>query len=439
MPLLRRRILYCLFFLIFFITAPIVILVAEGYHYNFAKRRLEKTGVLFLESKPTKAEIYLNQKLQNDKTEARIKNLLPGNYEVMIKKESYQDWKKTLIIRPGETTFAQYIRLFKQTPEIKNILSCKITALSQTEKQLAAVAYEENKINKVALINLETDAIVPLVELNFKPSTITISPRQSYIFISDSKQNLVIDLKNNKLYDLNKITAKKIMRAKWTIFDKDESLYFTDNNGLKKIDLPSINVLTLIIEPISDWEIINNDIYYLSLIKNQVALKKTNFSQLQISNTLNILPLSENYSFEKAPENYLAILDNQNKIFYWLDLINREKIKIFSETDYVKWFPGESQIMLGNQFEIMLYDFVKKEENFILRLSSEIKDTTWYIVPTHIYFATPDGLKIIETTAQDKIMATLIQKSGIEKIFGDLKGEKIYFSDENGLNVAQIQ
>lgn len=439
MPLLRRRILYCLFFLIFFITAPIVLLWAQGYHYNFQKHRLEKTGVLFLESKPTKAEIYLNGKLQTEKTETRLKNLLPDSYEVMIKKDGYQSWQKNLTVRTSETTFAQYIRLFKQEPVLKNLLPFKITALSQPQKDLVALAYEDDKIIKVALLNLETDAIEPLAELNFIPTILEISPRQNFILVSNNKQNLVIDLKNKKLYDLNKIIQKQIIRLKWTSFDRDENLYFLSAAGLKKIDLISFNVLSLITEPLIDWQIINNDIYYLAKTKNQVALKKTNFSQLQTAEILNLLPLSKNYTFEKAPENYLAILDNQNKIFYWLNLISQEKIKVFSETEYVKWFATSEQIMLGNEFEIALYDFKKNEENLILRLSGEIKDSAFYVVPTHIYFVTADGLKIIETTLQEKIMTVLVQKPGIEKIFSNLKGEKVYFSDENGLNAAEIQ
>ena len=439
MPLLRRRLLYCLFFLIFFISAPIVVLWAEGYHYNFSKRRLEKTGVLFLESKPTKAEIYLNGKLQKDKTEAMLKNLLPGQYEVMLQKEGYQPWKKNLAVRTSETTFAQYIRLFKQKPILTNLLPFKIMALSQANKESVALVYEDNKINKVALLNLETDAIDPLAELNFKPTILKISPRQSFILVSDDKQNLVIDLKNKKLYDLNKIIQKQIVRLKWTSFDRDENLYFSSAAGLKKIDLVSFNILSLITEPVIDWQIINNNIYYLAEVKNQVALKKTNFNQLQTAEILNLLPLSENYTFESAPENYLAILDKQNKILYWLDLAGLEKMKVFSETEYVKWFALSEQMMLGNKFEIALYDFKKNEENFILRLSSEIKDAAWYMLPTHIYFATPDGLKIIETTLQEKNMNVLIQQAGIEKIFSDLKGNKVYFSAENGLNVAEIQ
>ena len=439
MPLLRRRILYCIFFLIFFITAPIVVLWAQGYHYNFSKRRLEKTGVLFLESKPTKAEIYLNGKLQNDKTSVRIKNLLPGQYEVSLQKEGYQPWKKKLAIRTSETTFAQYIRLFKQEPILTNLLPFKIVALSYPNKELVGLVYENNKINKVALLNLETDAIDPLAELNFKPTILKISPRQNFILVSDDKQNLVIDLKNKKLYDLNKIIQKQIVRLKWTSFDRDENLYFSSSAGLKKIDLVSFNILSLIEEPVIDWQIFNNDIYYLTEVKKQVALKKTNFSQLETAENLNLLPLSENYTFESAPENFLAILDKQNKIFYWLNLTGEEKIKVFGETEYIRWFATSDQIMLGNKFEIALYDFKKNEENFILRLSSEIKDAGFYLVPTHIYFVAPDGLKIIETTLQEKIMTVLVQKPNIEKIFSDLKGERVYFTDETGLNVAEIQ
>jgi len=61
MKLRYRRLIYSTFIFIFVILTPIIILYTSGYRYNFKKRTIEKTGILYLESKPKDALILINQ------------------------------------------------------------------------------------------------------------------------------------------------------------------------------------------------------------------------------------------------------------------------------------------------------------------------------------------------------------------------------------------
>jgi len=51
------------FIVIFLITAPIVVLYTAGYRWNEKKVRLEKVGLIFLRSRPSGAQIFLDDKL----------------------------------------------------------------------------------------------------------------------------------------------------------------------------------------------------------------------------------------------------------------------------------------------------------------------------------------------------------------------------------------
>lgn len=438
MSLFHRRLLYCFFFLIFFIASPIVVLLAEGYQYNFTKFRLEKTGVLFLESKPTKAEIYLNSKLQKAKTESRIKNLLPNEYDVKITKNGYQDWQKKLTVNPSETTFAQYIRLFKKDTPLQNIFSQSINIISANQDNLVALNYIEKKINKLAVFNLETESVTELAELNFTPDKLIISPRQNYLLASNQNQIVVIDLINKKIFDLTKY-IRQPNTARWALADKDEMLYFNTPNNLSKINLNTQNITVVIDQPIISWTIADKEIYFLSQEKNNVSLNKMRLGLLSTIENITFLPTS-NYSLENLDTKYLFLLDTQNNIFYLFNLEDKdEKIKTLTDVKYFKLSPNNNEIILSNEFEIFNYNLEKKEENIILRLSTPIKKSAWYAVNTHIYFLTNDGLKITETIKQDKVLNDLISKNNITDFFGNKDGNKIYFVDENGLNSAEIQ
>ena len=115
-----RKILFFVFFLIFLLGAPLMILYYQGYRFDFEKKSLTQTGGLFLKVIPKQAEIYLNGKLVK-KTDfffgsALIENLLPKKYLVEVKKNGYFSWKKDLEIKEREVTEAKNIVLFPKNP-----------------------------------------------------------------------------------------------------------------------------------------------------------------------------------------------------------------------------------------------------------------------------------------------------------------------------------
>lgn len=103
------------FVVLFLITAPLVILYTAGYRWNEKKFRLEKVGIIFLRSRPSGADIYLNGKLRRETTPTRLRNLLPDTYEVKVTKPGYTSWSKKLNVESALATFAEGVMLWKNT------------------------------------------------------------------------------------------------------------------------------------------------------------------------------------------------------------------------------------------------------------------------------------------------------------------------------------
>lgn len=445
MNLTHRRILYLFFFLIFFITAPIVILWAEGFRYNFTKHQLQKSGVLFLESKPSKAEIYLNGKLQNDKTTARLKNLLPDDYQVEIKKDGYQTWQKKLAVYSGQTTFAQYVRLFKQNSEIKNILSKSIILASQKIEDSLAIIYQaENEVLKLGLFNLANQNLKELNTLNYQPEKITLSPGKSFVYLEYNpeyaKQQWIFDINKQQLIDLLQITAQEIKHLKWLPDTQDEIIYGISLVGLEKINLNSQEKTTLLKKPMLDFYLHGDEIFWLEETLDKILLNRTNLNNLDEFETITSLPISDNYEFYNTRPNLLTLLDKKNEILYLIKTDNQaggDKIKIFPETNYIQWLDG--LLLMGNNFEISTYDWEKDERKLIVRLSSAIKKAIWYPVATHLIYLVTDSLKVIELVNHQRNLHTLIEKTDMQNVFINDKGDKIYFIDGNGISEVEIQ
>ena len=101
------------FSLVLYLTLlPIILSYSLGYHIDFHKLVIYKTGILSLRSAPSGASIYINGKLRPDITPARIEELRPGTYSIEVRREGLFPWQKDLTIRPNMVTRAENIILF---------------------------------------------------------------------------------------------------------------------------------------------------------------------------------------------------------------------------------------------------------------------------------------------------------------------------------------
>ncbi|MDP2928803.1 MAG: PEGA domain-containing protein [Candidatus Omnitrophota bacterium] len=100
---------------------PIILSYSLGYHIDFHKFIVYKTGILYLKSAPSGASIYINGKLHPDITPARIEELRPGTYSVEVKRENFYPWQKDLAVRPNMVTRAENILLFPTLQEMEKV------------------------------------------------------------------------------------------------------------------------------------------------------------------------------------------------------------------------------------------------------------------------------------------------------------------------------
>jgi len=92
------------------LAALILIFVAEGYGYD-PNKGVNQSGLVFFNSNPSGANIYLNGPLQNNQTNTKF-TLLSGSYNVSIQKQNYVDWNKNINVVGGTVAYYDYIRLF---------------------------------------------------------------------------------------------------------------------------------------------------------------------------------------------------------------------------------------------------------------------------------------------------------------------------------------
>lgn len=120
-PLSRRTRLTIMLSLIgaFCILAPIIVMYARGYTFDFPTHKIIHGGALSIETNPTNVNIFINDIQMKTSPPLRLSHILPGNYHIKIEGLEYFPWEKDISIVSNQTVYLHDIDLFKKdTPEL---------------------------------------------------------------------------------------------------------------------------------------------------------------------------------------------------------------------------------------------------------------------------------------------------------------------------------
>jgi len=295
----KRRFIFWGFVVIFFITTFLVSLYAAGYRLNLTwplkfNALLQRTGAIFLSSTPSDALVDIidktpqrlldNSYLQNDKhlkTPAKLKSVLPGNYEISISLEGYWTVTKNINVYPSETTYLENLILFKKNLPLK-IIDTALQNIELTEDQKHLILNGTKKI-----INLKTESEENILLKSTSPAKI---PN----IISDKFKNIkyyapIND--NNFLYatdfeifhfDINRNQKNLIARTSepltGIIWQEDNYLIYSTEKNINLINLNGEKQFTRLIslEKIMP-PVLNADgdiLYFTAKLGQQEALYK---------------------------------------------------------------------------------------------------------------------------------------------------------------------
>jgi len=113
-----RLIILLICVLFFLVITPSIVLYSLGYRVDFEQKRIVATGGVYLKVWPQPAEIFIDSKL-GGKTNTFsgsvfVQNLLPKQHNVLIKKDGYFSYQKTLDVKEKEVVKLEHVVLFKE-------------------------------------------------------------------------------------------------------------------------------------------------------------------------------------------------------------------------------------------------------------------------------------------------------------------------------------
>ncbi|TSC94401.1 MAG: hypothetical protein CEN87_522 [Parcubacteria group bacterium Licking1014_1] len=240
---------------LFLIITPSIVLYSLGYRIDFEKRRIVATGGIYLKIWPQPAEVFIDSKLSG-KTNIFFdyvfaQNLLPKQHSVLIKKEGYFSYQKTLNVKEKEVAKLEHILLFKKNMSFEFL---KNSDNSPFKKQVSDSDIAQNifllENNTLSIFDKKTNEF----QVFYSPvKAFKVSPDgQKFLYCndyeilysylnSDNPEKLFINRFSEKINDCLWLNNDYIV---FTINGKIKISEIDNTNEVNTIEFPSIITLS---------------------------------------------------------------------------------------------------------------------------------------------------------------------------------------------------
>ncbi len=115
-------VMYALLGVAIAIATLVVVYNVRGYSISRQTGEVIQNGLIYLDSKPESAEIYLNGEKQKGRTDARLV-AEEGVYAIELKRDGYRYWKRNLTLEGGSLRRLTYARLVPEKIDSDTLLT----------------------------------------------------------------------------------------------------------------------------------------------------------------------------------------------------------------------------------------------------------------------------------------------------------------------------
>lgn len=360
-----RRAVFLIFFIGFFVAAPLVVLYTAGYRYHFGTGRIVQTGVFSISSTPKAAAISLNGKRQRATTPALLKNVLPGDHRVRVEKDGYSAWEKTLTVESRTTTFADDIMLFLESEPllVRETSLAGMRFNAKTER--AAYAQTEGQWTEIWTFDLATaqERLVSRLPVGQDARVELDWPRED-----------------------STLSIRTTVRGKTTVL-------FVDTDTGETLDAPADVAIDL------------------SVLADRVAVSRR---EGDANVVLAYVPLGS-YELRRAPDGIIMLFDtNRRRIVLVRAEGGDQPILLNVDAAVWEWEPDGKRLLYSDGFDLHLYDAATHTDATITRLSSAVTGVAW--IPGHatVLYAQDNAIYAAELDHRDgRNVVRLLTGSGL--------------------------
>jgi hypothetical protein len=432
MSLRTRNIIAIFFVSAFVILTTAISLYASGYKFNLhwpinSHSLLQKTGMLITSTEPNGAIIYINNKPKKNtfrkiwnlsekylKTPSKIKNLLPGYYDLKLEKDGYWTWNDEIEIRPGQATLIENIVLFKKSLPWQISSGQPQSTLVSPDKKFVILTDDK----KVIDLKNDQEIILPDKDQINSLKWLDTNRLSTNLYIMDASTPENIDYYEN-------IIGKDINNLKCS--SSNSKIYYQYQNSINCFDLnKKINENIFSEEDIIDYQIQSNRL--IAILKDKIIVysltKKAITAEIKV-------PSSEAYEFWTSGNDLINIYNRDHSSLYLIDPDNKTPIReLIVDIKQGNWIDN-NRLLYTNGHEINIYHFQEDRLDLIIRSGDLIEDLVWH-PSNHIIYSTANKINLFDFSQSQNSTNTLLELEEIKSLFLNNKGDILYFSAKIG-------
>lgn len=153
---------YGLIAIVLIVTTYVLVLVAAGYDIDRQTGKVIQNGALLLETVPDNASVYVDNKLEKDKTPSRLP-LREGEYDVRLELENYRTWSSAVSIEGSKVAWLYYPQLIPNVIDTNSVANLgKLGFVNINHREDGLVAYNQNAPDSLTVFDLDKPSAEPL-------------------------------------------------------------------------------------------------------------------------------------------------------------------------------------------------------------------------------------------------------------------------------------
>ncbi|MBI4280675.1 PEGA domain-containing protein [Candidatus Uhrbacteria bacterium] len=406
-----RALIFYTFFVVFLITAPILLLSTTGYRYNWKRGRFEGQGALLVKSTPRNARITLNGRLRDELTPALLQ-LSPNEYQIEIFKTRYHPWRKNLSVTSRQTSFAEDIVLWKEAGPIPLFRHDFQSAAISPDQRLAVFIVPQVTEDAVWIWDAR-DGTAEEIGTAPAQAQLHFSPASSALLIQESaapiRQFSVIDLQTKKQFNTAVIKKQPLETVAWgetdgTLHGSYQGTIFALNLFNQRLDPFGRGGNEFFIRGTEIWSIISGS-------NGKTFLAKSRAGDLQSPPNFQSELVAGDYEFLSVEPPFLLLHDKSRDLILLFDAREPQEIMMEipgAEVRLRKNQAGNLELLAWNSFELWRAEVRTGNKELLLRRSAPISGAEWYDRGEYFFVASEGRLEAIELDARDNRNVTLL-------------------------------
>jgi hypothetical protein len=454
MLLLLRKIFFYVFAAIFLFFSPVLVFYSLGYWFQPGEvQGIVKTGLVYLETVPEGATVYIGKRRFAHPTPTEIRELRPGEYSISLVQKGYRDWTRTIPIVAGKATVLDKILLVPSVVKQELLAAGDFKDFVTLKGTDDFLLFKGDRLNDLYVFDGAEEKFWPLwpqknraagdakvLSYYWQPQSYNLL---LHVEFAAERKYLWVRLEDEKarFKDITRLFVEEPERIDWD-HEEGRHLFLFQQNHLNRLDVSSGLVYPRFLEHLRGYGFFEKQIYALE--EGGMFFR----SDLNGKNRDIILDDAEVFRFLFGEKDFFQVRVLAKGVILFLgpdgQLVGNRLPYHYVRNGVLgfDFFNKDHKLLLWKKQELGVMTFplnTWKEEVFekgpkiewIFRGGNKIRSAFWVYEGTHVLFQDEDRVFLLEPEISgERQIQELLRVKKDSSIYYLEKSGKLYYLDK---------